>query len=408
LDAGIEDDHLFDEGRTIVRYVRDHFSKYGQVPDSKTIETDIKFIVPELSEVPEPIGYYIDRIKERALDRLAANQVKKMLEAADRVDTPGIVEASKELLTEINRQSLAGETIADWTHDTDNRWADYEQAKITAGGVVGIPTPWNGINDLTQGILPGDFWILVARPGCGKTWHLVKMAVHAWQFEKNPLFVSLEMTRPRIERRMDAAYARLDFRSFKRGQLGMHIEDTYKQALDSLKGKPPLHIVTRKRVKTVADVAILIEQLKPGIVFIDGIYKLRPSGSSRHRSHWERIMDLVDEMQELGQEKDCPILGTTQFSREQAKKGGKTAGLEHIGFADAIGMNADVILALLSDDKLKMQKSVHLKMLKNREDDTKGWVSKFDLSTMDFSEQSEYSEDVGGDPTGDAAVDYAP
>jgi len=407
LDAGIVPDHLMDEGRSIVDYAQSHFSKYGKVPDAATIAQDLQFAVPDMSEVPEPISYYIDRIKERTLDRLAVDKVKKMLEAADKVDTKAIIDTAKEFITEISKQNLSGEVIDDWTKHTKERWQEYEDAKAHAGGLIGIPTPWNGINDLTQGILPGDFWILVARPGTGKTWHLVKMAIHSWLYEANPLFISLEMTRPRIKRRMDAAYARVDYKAFKRGQLGMHIEDTYKQALDSLKGKPPLHIVTRKRVKAVNDVAILIEQLKPGVVFIDGLYKLRPSGGLRQKSHWERIMDLVDELQELGQEKECPILGTTQFSREQTKKGGRSAGLEHIGFADAIGMNSDVILALLSDDKLKMQKTLQLKMLKNREDDTKSWITKFDLAAMDFSEQGEYDEaeeNSGGG--GDASVSY--
>jgi hypothetical protein len=40
-------------------------------------------------------------------------------------------------------------------------------------------------------------------------------------------------------------------------------------------------------------------------------------------------MQLVDELQELAQEKEVPILATTQFSREQTKKGQK-AGLEHM------------------------------------------------------------------------------
>jgi hypothetical protein len=414
LDSGVQVGQLFDDGRRIFEHVQTHFQKYGKIPDVVTVENDLKIIVPPMSDIAEPIAFYIDKIKERSLDILAAGKVKKMLTAADQVNTKGIIAEAQDLLHEVSKQNLAGEPIDDWTTKTDKRWSDYEAAKLIPTGLLGISTPWQGIDDLTQGIQDGDFWVLVARPGTGKTWHLIKMALHAWLYEKKVLFISLEMTLPKIKRRMDAAYAKLDYSKLKRGTLGLFVDDNYKKALESLPGKTPLHVVTRKRVKTTIDVSLLIEELKPDVVFIDGIYKLKSAApGSKFKAHWERTMEVVDEIQELAQEKETGILVTTQFSREQKKsgKGGGNAnvGLEHIGFADAIGMNADVVIALLSDDALKAKKEIILKMLKDREDDVKAWISKFDLEAMDFTQQGEYKEeDVEPSGSGDASVPYAP
>lgn len=414
LDAGITSDHLFDEGRIVFGYAKGFFTKFGKIPDAATVEQDTKIKVPDLSEVTEPVAYYIDRIKARALDRLAVDQVKKMVAAADKVDTKSVVAGATELITEISKRNLAGEPIADWTN-VGNRWNEYQTVKNTPAGLTGIPTHWPSVNDITQGINKGDFWIIVARPGCGKTWSLVKLTLEVWLQEYHPLFISLEMPRPKIERRLDACYARVNYHDFKRGRLGDLVpglgDFQYKAALDSLKGKSPLSIVTRKRVKTVSDVAVLIEQLKPDVVMIDGLYKLRPSGKNAYKSNWEKIMDLADEIQELCQEKECPIVGTTQFARTQVKSGGKgsavKAGIEHLAFADAIGMNADVILALFSTEELKANGEHIIRLLKNREDDIGAWTAKFDLTSMDFTETGKYEDaaDSGGD---DASVDFSP
>jgi replicative DNA helicase len=407
LEAGTDPDHLFDEGQKVFNYLREHYGKYGKLPDVATVETDTKIDIPELADIAEPVDYYIDRIKQRALDKLAAEQTKKQLEALDSNDANKAIEEAQTLLSQVSKQNLAGEIIDDWIAGVDERVAEYEELKKFPGGVTGVPTPWTGINDLTQGMNQGDFWIIVGRPGTGKTWHLTKMSVHAWVSGFHPLIISMEMSRQRMKRRMDAVYARVAYYDFKRGKLGMHIEDQYKEAMESLKGQNPLNIVSRKRVKTTADVSILIEQVQPDVVFIDGIYKLRPGGGTRNRAHWEQTMETVDEIQEIALDKEVPILGTTQFSRAQVKKGKSTtkAGLEDMAFADAIAMNADVILALLSSTELKANDELILKLLKNREDDTKAFTSKFDLNAMDFDQTGEWDDGMGDDD-GDVSADY--
>jgi replicative DNA helicase len=421
LDAGVEAQHLFDDGQAMFECVRDHFAQYGKVPDVDTVEQETGITVPSLAAVPEPLAYYIDRVKDRALDRLATEKVKAAVTALEQTDSNAAVEAAKELLTEVSRQNLAGEMIDDWVRNTDERWAEYQRVKAHPGGVTGIPTPWDGVNDITQGLNPGDLWILVARMGSGKTWHLLKMAQTAWLAEANPLLVSMEMPRQKIKLRLDALWARTPYSDLRRGNLGMHIEPTYQQALDGLKDKTPLHLVTRKRVKTPRDVAILIEQLRPQVVFIDGLYKMRPSGRGGFRQQWERMSELVDEVQELSQEKEIPFVCTTQFNREQTKKGGKgkgkpkaqdQAGLEDMAFTDAIAMNADVVMALLSPDSLRANNEILLKFLKNREDEVKHFTSKFDLSTMEFEQTGEWGADDDfddgppPDPNASASVSY--
>lgn len=406
IEAGVLDEHLFDDGRTVVAFAREHFARYGKAPDVDTVKRDTKVTVPAIAEVLEPVPYYIDRVKARALDKLAAEQTKRQVTALDRLDTPAVVEAAKGLLSEIGRQNLMGEPIDDWTRHTAERWAEYERVKQIQGGITGVPTPWPLLDDLTQGVNPGDFWSIVARPQSGKTWLACLMALHAWRFDHRPLFISMEMSRQRIKRRLDALYAKMPYGPLKRGQLGMHLEPEYQRALTDLEQRQSTFpIVTRKRVKTPQDIAILIEQLRPSVVFIDGMYKLVPSRGGRYQANWERIMALVDEIQELAQEKDTGIVGTTQLSRGAEKKGKKKRGgeaaLGDVAFADAIGMNCDVMLAILPDAAGTGEKESVIQVLKNREDESKSFVIQFDLEAMDFGQLHEWTPRGGGGGDGD-------
>jgi replicative DNA helicase len=237
----------------------------------------------------------------------------------------------------------------------------------------------------------------------GKTWTEVVIAKHLWLAGYSPLFVSLEMPPAKMYRRLDAAYAKMDYRNLRKGQLGMVAEPVYKAALDSLKGKHPLHVVTRVRVKTVQDIAILIEELKPKATIIDGMYKLRVPGVRGQAALWERMMEIIDQLQELAQSKEHPILASTQFSR-QVRKGQTKAELGMLAFADAIGMNADVIVGLLPSNQMRSDRETLMRILKNREDDLAAFRSKFNTLTQEYDEIGPWydvdDEDEDDDATG--------
>lgn len=311
--------------------------------------------------MPEPWTYYVDRLHERALDNLAAGKTKAMVQAMGRVDAKAAVQAAADLIAEVHRRNPAGEPLHDWTKPTQSRWDDYLTARSAAGGVTGIPTPWKTVNDMTQGLRRGDFRVFAGRPSAGKTWHLLHFAVHARKYDFRPLIVSMEMTAPRIKRRVDALYFKVPFQDPKRGTLPMPLDTDHQAGLKALPNRPPLHIATRKRVKTVGDIAVLIEHTEPQVVFIDGMYKLRPRRAvSPKGGQWERITEVADEIQEAAQDTGVPFVVTTQFGREQAKgkKTSKTAGLEHLAFSDAVGRNADVVVAPLPDKKPRPQKEI--------------------------------------------------
>lgn len=415
VEQGLLRDHLFDDARKVYDLVLAHYAKYGKIPDSNTVKNDTGVDVPDLAGVKEPFEYYLDKAKERARDNLAKEGVKTQLRAMEAGRTEEAIDAAAKLSEDLTRMNLQSDPVDDWTKHTDVREREYKDAKAIGTGILGIETPWPGLNDLTQGIQDGDFWVMVARPGTGKTWMLVVMAIFAWLKGHIPLFISMEMPKKKIKRRMDAVHMKLDYRSLKCGQLGMGIEDEYFKGLVDLQNADhPLYVASSRNVKRIRDIAVLTRLYQPSIIFLDGLYKLRPPNIGVS-SYWERIQAIANDLQLLNGDLESKLVATSQLRREGGKSMKKKRGaavdfsLEDIAFADAIGQNADVVMGLGATKRMVEDHEMVMMLIKNREDERGAWVTQFDPGMGAFSEIEEYEVSTPHDDTDggdDASVGY--
>jgi len=413
VEQGLLREHLFDDGRAVFDLVLAHYAKYGKVPDVATVLRDTGVEVPDLADVKEPVGYYLDKVKERARDNLAKEGVKTQLRAMEAGRTEEAIDAAAKLSEDLARLNLHADPVDDWTKNTEEREREYNSAKAIGTGILGVETPWPGVNDLTQGVQDGDFWVMVARPGTGKTWMLVVMAIYAWLKGHVPLFISMEMPKRKIKRRMDAVHMKLDYRDLKRGRLGMGIEEEYIKGLQNLRNNPqhPLYVASARNVKRIRDIAVLTRLFRPTIVFLDGLYKLRPPNIGVS-SYWERIQAIANDLQLLTGDMESKMVATSQLRREGGKSMKKKRGasvdfsLEDIAFADAIGQNADVVMGLGATKRMIEDHEMVVSLIKNREDECGAWVTKFDPGMGDFSEIEEY-EGASAAPPDDSDGDDA-
>lgn len=70
--------------------------------------------------------------------------------------------------------------------------------------------PWHGLHDLAGPLLPGDLWVLGARPGCGKTTFLLSVIDHLTVLERPWLYVGMEMGPDQLRRKWAAHRLGLD------------------------------------------------------------------------------------------------------------------------------------------------------------------------------------------------------
>lgn len=224
------------------------------------------------------------------------------------------------------------------------------------------------------------------------TWSLVKVGEVAWAAGEKPLFVSKEMSAFKIARRFVSVHGKFCYRDTRKGHLGEFVEPKYFAMLDEIRESSPFMLISGSRIRTVADLDIVIAEVRPTIVLVDGLYLLKPrewSGGAL----WERVTAVVDELHQSAQHWKLPFIATTQFARDAVKGKKKLkGGLENIGFSDAIGQFADIVLSLNQDEDLADAKKMLWKCLKGRESEKLEFVTNWDLDKMDLDQSEEDNE----------------
>jgi replicative DNA helicase len=380
---------LLDAGPKALEFVLDFFAHHGTMPTLDTVEQSIGEELEE--ETPEPFKYYIELLKKRWIGNTLNDAIIDTGQALEKRDVDTALTAVKDAVKRVGEKnvSISDVGLVDLRDTTQDRWDRYQHLKKLKGQIDGLPFPWPAMNDATMGIHKGELWFIVARLKIGKTWSEIALADHFLRFQNKVLLVTMEMSVSQISTRIDAMYAKLPYGDFKCGRLDPHLEKKFADSLMEWKadGQLPLWVCGKGRLRTVQDLELLIEELKPNIVLIDGVYLMRTGGGSDRISKWEKVSTIADELQDLTQRKQVPILATTQFNRKVTRKR-IDAGSEDIGFSLELAQNCHGLIALFQTEEMRHSKEMLVRLLEIRDGEPVSLYISWDFTTMDFSQKS--------------------
>jgi replicative DNA helicase len=202
------------------------------------------------------------------------------------------------------------------------------------------------------------------------------------------LFVSMEMTLKQIGNRFYGQYSGINPDCIRKGQLSHWTYRRFRDAVRTLDGSNRFNLYAGNMGKTVDDVDILIQELAPDIVFIDGMYLMKPSGLKGNVGRYERIAYVLDELKTVTLVRDRPLITTTQFGKG-AGKGGKGGDLENIGYTDTIATHSSIVMGIKmpAGDKSKYPKTREIDLLKGREGEQADFNINYTFAPVDFSER---------------------
>lgn len=335
------DDTFFSEYPEEYQFIRDHMSNYGQVPDRLTFAT--KFDDFDWIEVNENPNYLIDELYR---DRNKRTLAKVFNGVRDRINA-GDVEGAMALFTSSSQDVLSSTHIdcVDILKDTSRydayleRTADFSKFYIKTGfpELDELIGGWDRLEELAT---------IVARPGIGKSWVLLKCAIAAAEQGLRVGLYSGEMSELKVGYRFDTLVGHISNSGIIRGNA--ELMNTYKGFLDSLEQRFSgcLKVITPKMIKhaaTVTDLEAFIEKEKLDILCIDQHSLMEDQ--RRAKDPVTRASNISKDLKNLQVLKRIPIIAVSQQNRNISDENA-VIDVSHIAQADRIGQDSTVVIFL--------------------------------------------------------------
>jgi replicative DNA helicase len=354
--AKIDESYFFTpEGQEVYRFIRDIYhatATAGSVPSRELVQQQFRSFpffnsnddVAVLTEILRKgkIAVEVQMLAERLMMTVGTNPLEALADL--RAATPGL------------------SALADQSEDFSMA-AAYNMLKARyemvqgSKGVIGIPYPWQPLNEATQGMKRQNFIVVYGRPKSMKTWWALKIAVSAYvESRRRVLFYSREMSHDEILGRAACILAEVDYHEYLNGRLQPQVRDHLFGVLADLVedekyaganngGRNPFFIVTTDRDAEdgggVSWLQAKIEETEPDIAFVDGMYLMKDDRTKSRSIDWKNISHISQDLKLTARRFDIPVVGITQAKRSAEQSHGED--LTELAFADSIGMDADCV-----------------------------------------------------------------
>jgi len=220
---------------------------------------------------------------------------------------------------------------------------DYQNTK---GGLVGIPTGFAELDNLTAGLHGGNFVVVAGRPSMGKTAFALNIAEHVALEEKKPVGIfSIEMSQEQLVMRLLCGRARLSQHLLRTGRL----RDSEWVKLTHASGplsEADIYIDDSAFLSTLemrAKARRLKSQYDIGLLIIDYIQMMTSPGRVDNRQ--QEMAMISRSIKGLAKELEIPVLAVSQLSRMVETRGGdKRPQLSDLHESGAIEQDADVVM----------------------------------------------------------------
>lgn len=325
----------------------------------------------------EPLSYYAEVLKRKFAFNTTLKAIKGAYEDLNKREIDSAMVGLREALRTID-DCTSNEADLDWNATTQDRYNRYLNVK-DLHGIDGYRTPFPTLDEATQGIHDGEFVLVVARQGVGKTWLLNLLAHKHINEGLKVLFFTKEMPSKQVARRFDALQFKLPYQDLRSGSLNSHIEAKWQKEAEQVQVPGSLHIVGEES-GGVSHVAAKIERYKPDVIYIDGMYLM--DDDQRARDSWLRIGNISRALKKLAKSANIPIIASVQFNRQASRTEGDASNIA----SGDIAKDADLILGLFQSEDQFLQKQITLKVLKQREGQRPEIDLDWDIGQMQFGE----------------------
>jgi replicative DNA helicase len=221
------------------------------------------------------------------------------------------------------------------------------------GEQTGLPSGFRDIDEMTTGFQPGNFVIVAARPGMGKTSFALNMAVSAARSTNQPIaFFSLEMSNNELVQRLICSEARISMNDMRRGNIRTHQWDEIARSMGQLNELPIF--LDDTGALTVSDLRSRCRRLRAkhktlGAIFVDYLQLMRPGTLARNANRNEELSDICRTLKVTAKEFEVPIIALAQLNRGVETRQDKRPMLADLRDSGSLEQEADVVAFIYRD-----------------------------------------------------------
>ena len=298
-------------------------------------------------------GYYAEIVRERAvLRRLveAGTRIVQLGYATEGGDVDALVnEAQTEVYKVTERR-----TAEDYVPLADIIESTIEEIEASEGRgdeLIGVPTGFSELDQLTNGLHPGQMIVLAARPAMGKSTLALDIArACSIGHGMTSVIFSLEMTRTEIVMRLLSAEASVSLQNMRKG--GMREEDWTKMARTMGRvNEAPLFIDDSPNM-SLMEIRAKCRRLKQKhdlrLVVIDYL-QLMTSGK-KVESRQQEVAEFSRALKLLAKELEVPVIAVSQLNRGPETRGDKKPAMSDLRESGSIEQDADMVILLHRED----------------------------------------------------------
>ena len=330
---------LDDDNRRVWEFVITHYNEYNEVPTAVVVKDHYPNY--KVLDVEDTIEYLLDTMVTFRRNLLTRQGLESAIEHLQDSNHEAALIAMEGTLTRVNEQGVLGTHEMDLSKNVDERYKEY--LSLQNQEFLGIPTGFEKIDEATAGLQGGQLITIIAPPKTGKSQIALKIAINIHEQGKVPMFQSFEMNNKEQQQRHDSIRANISHTRLRRGKLTPTEDARYIASLNRIETMQSFHLVDAVNGLTVSSLAAKIQQTKPDVVFVDGVYLMLDEISGEMNTP-QAITNITRGLKRLAQKINKPVIITTQTLLWKMRGGKVTA--DSIGYSSSFFQDSDVILGL--------------------------------------------------------------
>lgn len=298
-------------------------------------------------------GYYARLVREQAI-------LRKLVEAGTRIANMGYDATGAEVDDVVDSAQAEIFSVTERRNSEDylpigdimeHTLEQVEAASSRDGQLLGIPTGFRDLDELTGGLQGGQMVVIAARPAIGKSTLGLDIArAAAIRAGKASVIFSLEMSREEITKRMLAAEAGVKLTRLTKGPMGPNDWARLAETMGRV-ANAPLFIDDSPNMSLMeirAKCRRLKQQHDLKLVVVD--YLQLMSSGRKVESRQQEVSEFSRALKLLAKEIDVPVIAISQLNRGPEQRTEKRPMLSDMRESGAIEQDADIVILLHRDD----------------------------------------------------------